>query len=42
MKYECIIVNTDEDEITINIDDVYITGFPNLGVLKKEVGHLQS
>lgn len=36
MKYECIIVYTDEDEITINIDDVYITGFANSGVLKKE------
>ncbi len=36
MKYECTIINIDEDEVTINIDDVYITGFTNSGVLRKE------
>ena len=35
MKYNCEIINTDEDEVTIRIGDVCITGFVNCGVEKK-------
>lgn len=34
MKYNCTIVNSNEEEITIKIGDVYITGFANSGILK--------
>lgn len=37
MKYNCIIVNINDEEVTIKIGDVYITGFANFGVLK-EIG----
>lgn len=35
MKYHCKIMNIDEDEVTVQIKDVYITGFVNCGVDKK-------
>ena len=35
MKYKCEIINIDEDEVTIRIRDVCITGFVNCGVEKK-------
>lgn len=35
MKYNCEIINIDEDEVTIRIRDVCITGFVNCGVEKK-------
>lgn len=37
MKYNCTIVNINDEEITIKIDDTYITGFANSGSLK-EIG----
>lgn len=37
MMYNCIIENSDDEEITIKIDNVYITGFANSGI-SKEVG----
>lgn len=37
MKYNCTIVNVNDEEITIKIDDTYITGFSNFGILK-EIG----
>lgn len=37
MKYNCTIVDIDDEEITVKIGDVYITGFANSGVLK-EIG----
>lgn len=37
MKYNCTIVNINDEEITIKIGDVYITGFSNSGV-SKEIG----
>lgn len=37
MKYNCTIVNINDEEITIKIGDLAITGFVNSGVLK-EVG----
>ena len=40
MKYICTIVGTDdeEEEITIKIEDTYITGFSNSGIYQKP-GH---
>lgn len=35
MQYNCIIVNSDEEEVTIKVDDIYITGFVNSGITKK-------
>lgn len=36
MKYNCKIVNVDEDEVTIKIGDVCITGFVNCGTVKEK------
>lgn len=36
MKYNCIIKNIDDDEITIKIGNTSITGFCNTGVLKQK------
>lgn len=35
MQYNCIIVNSDEEEVTIKVDDICITGFVNSGITKK-------
>ena len=35
MKYNCIIVNVNDEEVTVKIGNVYITGFVNSGILKK-------
>lgn len=37
MKYNCIIVNINDEEITIQIGGLHITGFSNSGV-SKEIG----
>lgn len=37
MQYNCIIVNINDEEITIKICDSYIIGFSNSGV-SKEIG----
>lgn len=37
MKYDCTIVNINDEEITIKIGDAHITGFSNSGV-SKEIG----
>lgn len=37
MKYNCIIVDINDEEITIKIGDAHITGFSNSGV-SKEIG----
>ncbi len=34
MKYNCKIINIDEDEVTVQIGDVCLTGFVNCGVDK--------
>lgn len=36
MKYNCTIIDIDDDEITIKIGKTYITGFCNKGILKQE------
>ena len=35
MQYNCTIINSDDEEVTIKIGDVYITGFANSGISKK-------
>lgn len=35
MRYNCTVVNFNEEEVTIKIGDVYLTGFANSGILKK-------
>lgn len=35
MKYNCKIISVDEEEVTVQIDNVCITGFVNCGVDKK-------
>ena len=35
MKYNCKIISVDEEEVTVQIDNVCITGFANCGVDKK-------
>lgn len=37
MKYNCVIANVKDEEVTVKIGDVYITGFANFGV-SKEIG----
>ncbi len=37
MMYNCKIIDIDEEEVTLKIEDIYITGFANCGV-KKEIG----
>ena len=37
MKYKCEIINIVDDEVTVRIGDVYITGFVNCGIIK-EIG----
>lgn len=37
MKYNCTIVNINDEEITIKIGNIYIIGFSNSGV-SKEIG----
>ncbi|MDE5908328.1 MAG: hypothetical protein K2H52_06280 [Lachnospiraceae bacterium] len=35
MTHNCKIVNIDEEEVTLRIGDIYITGFANCGINKK-------
>lgn len=35
MTHNCKIVNIDEEEVTIRIGEIYITGFTNCGINKK-------
>lgn len=37
MRYNCKIIDIDEEEVTIGIGNIYITGFVNCGV-QKEIG----
>lgn len=37
MKYNCTIINIDDDEVTIGVGEVQIVGFVNSG-LSKEIG----
>ena len=35
MKYNCVITNVNEEEVTVKIGDIEITGFVNFGTLKR-------
>lgn len=35
MTYKCKIIDVDEEEVTLKIGEVYITGFVNCGIKKK-------